>query len=189
MASTNLDLADRRSLMASLPKGGIGAEIGVAEGCFSDVLLEVCEPKQLYLIDPWKFIDSEALREDASNVPQEMQDVRFEHVHRRLGGVPGVHVVRHYSLSAVKMFPDGYFSWVHIDADHTQVVADIEAWWPKVKPGGWLTGHDYTMAGEHITVKADVDAFVARHGLKLFVTRGDTDIYEKNYPTWAVQKP
>lgn len=34
---------------------------------------------------------------------------------------------------------------VYIDADHNYepVKADIRAWLPKVKPGGWITGHDY----------------------------------------------
>ncbi len=183
------DLVDRRSLMAFLPKGGVGAEIGVAEGCFSDVLLEACEPKSLYLIDPWQHIESEAMKDDSSNVPQDHQDVRHFHVQRRLGAHPAVIICREFSLDAAKTFPNETFDWIHIDGDHTMAGKDAEAYWPKVKPGGWATGHDYTMAGEHITVKAQIDEFVERHGLKLFVTRGDNDIYEKNYPTWAVRKP
>ncbi|GAG22015.1 unnamed protein product [marine sediment metagenome] len=184
-----LDLTDRRSLMASLPKGGIGAEIGVSEGLFSEVLLKVCKPRRLHLIDPWTFITSDALRNDASNVCQEGQESRYTQVRQRLGVKREVEILREYSLVAVQTFGDGYFDWIYVDADHTQAGVDAEAWWPKVKSGGWLTGHDYTMAGEHITVKAQIDEFVARHGLELFVTRGDTDIYEKNYPSWAVRKP
>jgi hypothetical protein len=35
--------------------------------------------------------------------------------------------------------------WVHLDArhDYESVKADIKAWLPKVKSGGWLTGDDY----------------------------------------------
>lgn len=189
VSEQTLDLTDRNSLMGSLPKGGIGAEVGVSEGCFSEVLLEVCKPTRLYLIDSWVHIASEALRDDASNVPQEGQDGRYEQVRQRLGTKPEVRIRRAYSLTAVKSFADGFFDWVYIDADHTQAGVDAEAWWPKVKSGGWLTGHDYTIAGEHIKVKIHVDEFVAKHGLELFVTRGDTDVYEKNYPSWAVRKP
>lgn len=185
---TTLDLTDRRSLMASLPKGGVGAEIGVAEGCFSEVLLEVCEPRVLYLIDPWTFITSEALRDDSSNVCQVGQDSRHTQVQQRLGVNLAVTILRGYSCPVSTSFPDNFFDWVYIDADHTQAGVDAEAWWPKVRPGGWLAGHDYMIVGEHITVKTQIDEFVAKHGLTLFVTRGDTDIYEKNYPTWAVQK-
>jgi len=184
-----LDLLDRRSLMASLPKGGKGAEIGVAEGSFSQVLLDVTEPSLLYLIDPWEYITDESLKDDSSNVPQVVQDARRQQVLQTFDSDPRITILRMHSLGAVNFFQDDFFDWVHIDADHTQAGADAEAWWSKIKRGGWATGHDYTIAGEHITVKTQIDLFVARHGLKLFVTRGDNDIYEKNYPSWAVQKP
>jgi len=70
-----------------------------------------------------------------------------------------------------------------------EVEADIAAWWPLILPGGWLLGHDYTTAGEHITVKQGVDDFVRREGLELFIAGLDSDdIYERNYPTWMVRK-
>jgi Methyltransferase domain len=49
------------------------------------------------------------------------------------------------SVAAAELFPDGSFAWVHIDArhDYASVTADIAAWAPKVKPGGWLSGDDY----------------------------------------------
>jgi hypothetical protein len=49
------------------------------------------------------------------------------------------------SLAAAGLFADESFAWVHIDArhDYHSVVADINAWAPKVKPGGWLSGDDY----------------------------------------------
>jgi Methyltransferase domain len=49
------------------------------------------------------------------------------------------------SVGAAQLFADGSLAWVHIDArhDYASVVADIEAWAPKVQPGGWLSGDDY----------------------------------------------
>ena len=40
---------------------------------------------------------------------------------------------------------------LYMDGDHTRVGCqrDIEAWWPKVKPGGHLLFHDVTNAGHH----------------------------------------
>ncbi len=190
MSSVGLDLTNRHSLMASLPKGGDGVEVGVAEGIFSKRLLELCEPVKLYLVDPWQWQGSEELRDDASNVPQEAQDARYTEVEKVLGEDIRVRIIRSCSLDAVTQFQNSSLDWFHIDADHTQAKEDVIAWWEKLKPGGWATGHDYTMAGEHITVKRQIDEFTTEYGLTLFVTRGDCgDVYEKNYPSWVIRKP
>ena len=49
------------------------------------------------------------------------------------------------SVGAAGLFADESLTWVHIDASHdyASVAADIEAWTPKVAPGGWLSGDDY----------------------------------------------
>jgi Methyltransferase domain len=49
------------------------------------------------------------------------------------------------SAAASRLCADATLDWVHLDArhDHDGVTADIVAWLPKVKPGGWLTGDDY----------------------------------------------
>jgi hypothetical protein len=46
---------------------------------------------------------------------------------------------------ASKMFPDEHFDLVYIDASHwyDDVINDINTWLPKIKSGGYLTGHDY----------------------------------------------
>lgn len=49
------------------------------------------------------------------------------------------------SVSASRLFAAATLDWVHLDArhDYASICADIEAWLPKVKPGGWLSGDDY----------------------------------------------
>ena len=49
------------------------------------------------------------------------------------------------SVSAAQLFTDGSLEWVHLDArhDYASVKADIEAWLPKVRAGGWISGDDY----------------------------------------------
>lgn len=46
---------------------------------------------------------------------------------------------------AAPLVPDGWADFVFIDAAHgyEAVRDDIRLWAPKVKPGGWLGGHDY----------------------------------------------
>lgn len=49
------------------------------------------------------------------------------------------------SLATAQLFSDASIDWVHLDArhDYPSLKADIQAWLPKVKPGGWLSGDDY----------------------------------------------
>jgi len=52
-----------------------------------------------------------------------------------------------HSLEAVKGAKDESLDAVYLDGDHYQesVEADLQAWWPKVKPGGVLIGDDYLL--------------------------------------------
>ena len=55
-------------------------------------------------------------------------------------------VVKSPSFLAASLFPDDYLDWVYIDASHRyeDVREDIAVWHRKVKPGGILSGHDYS---------------------------------------------
>jgi hypothetical protein len=46
---------------------------------------------------------------------------------------------------AASHVPDGWADFVFVDAGHSYeaVKADLEAWEPKVRPGGWFGGHDF----------------------------------------------
>jgi hypothetical protein len=52
------------------------------------------------------------------------------------------------SLEAAKLYADESLDCVFIDADYSyeSVLSDIEAWYPKVKPGGIIAGHDFSFA-------------------------------------------
>jgi hypothetical protein len=50
------------------------------------------------------------------------------------------------SLAASMKYPDVSLDFVMLDAGHDygDIRADIDAWWPKVKSGGILSGHDFS---------------------------------------------
>lgn len=52
---------------------------------------------------------------------------------------------RTYSVNAAKSFEDESLDLVFIDADHKwwSVLQDLVAWWPKVRRGGVMMGHDF----------------------------------------------
>jgi hypothetical protein len=63
-----------------------------------------------------------------------------------LGTVRPQHrTIRATSIEAAKLFSAEYFDMVFIDADHSYdaVKTDIAAWLPKIRKGGFISGHDY----------------------------------------------
>ena len=60
------------------------------------------------------------------------------------------------SVAASRLFADLSIDWVHLDArhDYESVKADIAAWLPRVKRGGWLSGDDYEEAKHPGLVRA-----------------------------------
>lgn len=62
------------------------------------------------------------------------------------------------SLQAAKLYKDASLDFVFIDAAHEyeSVRADILAWLPKIKSGGYLAGHDYFMADVIKAVKETI---------------------------------
>jgi predicted O-methyltransferase YrrM len=64
--------------------------------------------------------------------------------------------IRDYSLNAVKQFENESLDFVFIDASHDydSVLADLNAWYPKIKKRGILAGHDFP---QHQVKKAVTD--------------------------------
>jgi cephalosporin hydroxylase len=71
-----------------------------------------------------------------------------------------VHILNMDSLDAVNLFEDNSLHFAFIDGDHRYEAckADIEAWYPKVAPNKWLSGHDYIRLNDFGVIEA-VDEF------------------------------
>ncbi len=73
-------------------------------------------------------------------------DEVFEEFRRNLGPVAEHYeYIRATSLVAARRFEDGSLDFVFVDGSHAfrDVLDDLEAWYPKVRAGGTLAGHDY----------------------------------------------
>jgi hypothetical protein len=162
-------------------KTGVGAEIGVERGNFSKQILSQWKGK-LLSVDMWSH--EEIYKEAIKNLTFAAHPVGDRCV-----------MLKERSVDAAKKFPDERFDFVYIDADHDykSCKEDLEAWFPKVRHGGLVAGHDYLNwskdegAGCEFGVKAAVDEFCVKHGYKLYVTTDD--YWEGNpYPTWYFVK-
>jgi len=117
----------------------IGAEIGVAEGEYSEVLCKAIPGLNLYCIDAWQAYGG---YNDYKN--KERFERFYATAQARL--IPyGCTIIREFSVDAVKHFINQYFDFVYIDAAHDflSVTQDIAWWSAKVRKGGIVAGHDY----------------------------------------------
>ena len=50
-----------------------------------------------------------------------------------------------YTSDAAKLVPDKSIDWIYVDArhDYCGTTQDMEEWWPKLRQGGIMSGHDY----------------------------------------------
>lgn len=125
-----------------------GAEIGVFAGDMSAALLRANPALHLDMIDSWEGHGG-GYRVDSGDwhakLSQHAQDEFQRKALERTGFASDRRmVVRARSTDAAACLTVDY-DFVFLDADHSYegVRADIAAWAPKVKPGGWLGGHDY----------------------------------------------
>jgi hypothetical protein len=187
-----LSFASRDAVLEHLPKDATVAEIGVAEGEFSDRILAVAKPKKLHLIDPWAFQSQPDYLADHNNVEQAEQDARYESISNKFKReISSGQVVLHrgYSQDLAGAFEDAYFDWIYIDGMHTYdaVLRDLHLYQPKVKAGGLILGHDYA---DHLNsqkmnfgVVPAVDRFVKESGWQFILLTLEA------YPTYILAAP
>lgn len=91
------------------------------------------------------------------------------------------HVTAKPSVEAAAQFPDEYFDVVWIDADHTYegCKADIAAWFPKVRPGGFIGGDDWAYPGVRM---ATIEAFPN------VLDIGSGERFQAPWPWWLVRR-
>lgn len=146
------------------------------------------KPIRFYTVDTFQGSD-----EPAHHADPVIQQGRLEEVARKnLAPVAKyVTVVKRDSAEFASEFGDESVDFVFIDAGHTYelVTADIDAWWPKLKPGGIMAGDDFTWDGVH---KAVYEAFSELDGRYAPETKPPgwifTNFGAKGMKCWRVEK-
>lgn len=182
-------LAKRIDLFTSLRHGSEGAEIGVYRGDFSEQILKTAVAT-LHLVDCWQCQKGD-YEKDPSNINQGGQDANYREVQSKFARYihsGRVCLYRLFSKAASEEFEPGQLDWVYIDADHTYqgCLQDLIRWAPKVKRGGFLSGHDYadnkyTRAMEFGVVAA-VTRFCEDYGWKLVA------VTDEDWPSYKLER-
>jgi len=161
--------------------GFIGVEVGTFEGFLTDLVLKFKKPSKYYIVDPYAVYND--ITGSLSGLKQDQWDVIYASVCQKYKDKPYVEVIRKTSAEAAKDFSDESLDFVYIDGDHKQqsVYNDICAWFPKVKKGGFIAGHDYW---EH-QVKAGVWQYLAERS----TGDGITVTFYWEFNDWWFQKP
>ena len=166
-------LLDRMALLQEMPKNAIVAEIGVDRGRFAERIYEITKPSELHLIDRWQF------------------DYQLEHVNKLLGEHDNVKTHNLDSRKAGNFFDDEYFDWIYIDTDHTYETtkAELNSFAAKIKPGGFISGHDYFQVGISngfsYGVTSAVHEFVVINNWKLYAVT----LEPLENQSFVIQKP
>ena len=147
----------------------IGCEVGIWEGSTSKRLLEQFPCLSLLMIDNYPQdglagVDHRTIDEILDAMREAMLVTSFAADRRSFWYMS--------SKQAQAFIPDGFFDFVYIDADHSEesVAADFNYWYPKVREGGLLTGHDYDGRGDRkgtFGVKKAVDKTAEIRGLEV----------------------
>ena len=117
----------------------IGVEVGVAQGKYSECLLEGIPGLKLYGIDLWQEYDSLGVCHRSKRTKN------YEKIARERTKNYNCELIKGWSGEVVKQFENGSLDFVFIDGNHAYeyAVEDIAKWSKKVRSGGIVWGHDF----------------------------------------------
>lgn len=172
-------------LLFHLPKKCKAVEIGVLNGGFSRMTIEVLKPDTLLLIDPYTRSDEtygEALDFIHTAYSNEFDYQNLIRDFEKEILLNQVEVVRKYSYEAVDYVADSSVDFIYHDASHlySDLKRDLNEWLPKMKEGGIISGHDYIEHPEFGVIQA-VNEFMEEHGFEMI-------IFNENGGDYALKK-
>lgn len=150
---------EARFLLQHVKDDTLGAEVGTLYGKTAAILLHQRPKLRMYVVDDfsWDPLARELL-------PSVLEPFK-----------PRWRLIPKPSKEAAKHVPHEGLDWVWIDAAKEDTEGDVLAWFDRVRPGGWIAGHDL----DDPRVSAQVDRMDA-------VTHDFKRIPEHN--AWLVRK-
>lgn len=154
---------------------GEGVEVGTHRGEYAAKILKNWQGRRLYCVDPWCI--PPGYEPQVKYLGAGSRDDHYSEAKDRLKKYSNrVLMLREMSVAASEDFEDETLDFVYLDGDHAAegIRSDLAAWWPKVKPGGILAGHDIICPGESdggwgAEIQPVVMEFARRHDLTIYL--------------------
>jgi hypothetical protein len=177
----------------------VGVELGVDAGFFSDYLLSHSKLERLYSIDAWSVGTEETMA--APRKSWTIKHGEVEEAERKARERLARHgdrsvVIKGNSFDIPRWFPESFpdesVDFVFFDAGHrfSGFALDLINWWPKIKMGGVIAGHDYWRRYRYEVMDV-TNAFCVEHKLLMHLTWADKSHDGRAFGSpsfWAVKE-
>lgn len=158
-----------------------GVEVGTETGHYAKALCAFNPGVKLYCVDAWQ-----AYNGYRDHVFQHKLEKMYETTKERLAKFD-VEIIRDWSMDAVRRFEPESLDFVYIDANHTfdWVMQDIIEWSKRVRPGGIVSGHDFTRRkGWHVVQAVEMYTYI--HAIRpVFSCDGEQNSHEARSFFWV----
>jgi predicted O-methyltransferase YrrM len=166
------DLADKY-----IPVGGLAAEVGSWKGKSTIMIATACRELSAKLLSIDTFSGNIEITTDVTKntgvyaeAHQNPDEFWQNNIVKNLSDLP-VEYLKMTSKQATRKIKNQSLDFCFLDGDHTVPVVyqDIHDYLPKVKKGGILLGHDYSLEpNPKNQVKASVDKIIGAKNITLF---------------------
>lgn len=131
-------------MIRSLPQGLRCAELGVFAGDFARDILRIMRPSKFYLVDTFEGMFTSANQDGDSWETLHLPTVE-KMLLRELSCAGQTLIVKQESVAWLKAQPAASLDFIYIDTTHSyeQTAAELRDARRVVRPGGWISGHDY----------------------------------------------
>lgn len=190
----------------------VGVELGVQRGHFAEATLSKWHSCTKYvLVDLWAEQTNYNDMANHVNHASFMREAMRRTAPFKRNGVD-IEVCKNYTSWCVGKYADGTFDYIYVDARHDfkGSYVDITEWWPKLRVGGIMAGHDYvtqnqgpaqtgqdwtlnfdgTVDATGTVVKGAVNKFALENGFKVNTGSGEQQSWPRKgpWPSWAIRK-
>lgn len=161
------------ALLKWIPMNSIGAELGVFEGSFSDILWSTKCFKKLYLVDIFEGLMYSGDK-NGNNGKTINLNTAYNELINRYSNNKDINIIKSTTELWLQSLNDNVLDFVYIDADHSYkgVIGDLELSRNKVRNDGIISGHDYNNDMFPGVVQA-VNEFISKYNLQLHLTTDD----------------